>query len=327
MVKLSKVDNFQLLIFHNKHPCFARKCSGIFTMDCLNVAEWSPAQVEGWLKGLGAPVGGYAAGLRARGLDGAKLLMLRCDDLEHLGMRTIGHQELLLEAVEHLRNFQYETSRECVQQMALRVSVAATGLARALAGGCERLETQALMDVARAVAAVKALVCWLARFPMSGGLLRDRAAHLLGLCLEAATCAQRDRFAEQPARTVASAAAAAAASADTIIQHVSDSFVLAPATLETVSLRQAGKPLGFSVLPALSGHLQLANIRFGSPAHASGAVHEGDEIVQVGGQCVVGWSGAAVEHACAERAQGGGELLLRLRRRGARVGVQTRRDR
>ncbi|XP_063361546.1 uncharacterized protein LOC134650519 [Cydia amplana] len=296
-------------------------------MDCLNVAEWSPAQVEGWLKGLGAPVGGYAAGLRARGLDGAKLLMLRCDDLEHLGMPTIGHQELLLEAVEHLRNFQYETSRECVQQMALRVSVAATGLARALAGGCERLETQALMDVARAVAAVKALVCWLARFPMSGGVLRDRAAHLLGLCLEAATCAQRDRFAEQPARTVASAAAAAAASADTILQHVSDSFVLAPATLETVSLRQAGKPLGFSVLPSLSGHLQLANIRFGSPAHASGAVHEGDEIVQVGGQCVVGWSGPAVERACAERARGGGELPLRLRRRGARVCVQTRRDR
>ncbi|XP_047986354.1 uncharacterized protein LOC125226415 [Leguminivora glycinivorella] len=261
------------------------------------------------------------------GLDGAKLLMLRCDDLEHLGMRTIGHQELLLEAVEQLRNFQYETSRECVQQMALRVSVAATGLARALAGGCERLETQTLMDVARAVAAVKALVCWLARFPLSGGLLRDRAAHLLGLCLEAATCAQRDRFAEQPARTVASAAAAAAASADTIVQHVSDSFVLAPATLETVSLRQAGKPLGFSVLPSLSGHLQLANIRFGSPAHASGAVHEGDEIVQVGGQCVVGWSGSAVESACAERAKGGGELLLRLRRRGARVCVQTRRDR
>lgn len=55
--------------------------------------------------GLGPTVARYGPALRARGLDGAKLLMLRCDDLEYLGMHIIGHQELLLEAVEHLRNF------------------------------------------------------------------------------------------------------------------------------------------------------------------------------------------------------------------------------
>lgn len=55
--------------------------------------------------GLGPPVEDYVAGLRARGLTGARLLTLRCDDLETLGILIIGHQELLLEAVEHLRNF------------------------------------------------------------------------------------------------------------------------------------------------------------------------------------------------------------------------------
>lgn len=55
--------------------------------------------------GLGPTVAQYVPALRARGLDGPKLLMLRCDDLEYLGMHIIGHQELLLEAVEHLRNF------------------------------------------------------------------------------------------------------------------------------------------------------------------------------------------------------------------------------
>lgn len=58
-----------------------------------------------WCAGLGPTVARYAPVLRARGLDGRKLLMLRCDDLEYLGMHVIGHQELLLEAVEHLRNF------------------------------------------------------------------------------------------------------------------------------------------------------------------------------------------------------------------------------
>lgn len=55
--------------------------------------------------GLSAPAAGYAAGLRARGLHGRKLLTLRCDDLEYLGVTVIGHQELILEAVEQLRDY------------------------------------------------------------------------------------------------------------------------------------------------------------------------------------------------------------------------------
>lgn len=109
------------------------KCATVLRMASLNVAEWTPEQVAEWLSGecdsgwcgsrnylarrrmmemedecfagLGPSVERYAAALRARGLDGAKLLTLRCDDLEYLGVHVIGHQELLLEAVEHLRNF------------------------------------------------------------------------------------------------------------------------------------------------------------------------------------------------------------------------------
>ncbi|XP_013177642.1 PREDICTED: connector enhancer of kinase suppressor of ras 3-like [Papilio xuthus] len=289
-------------------------------MGSLNIAEWSPDQVMDWLSGLGPTVAGYVPALRQRGLDGAKLLTLRCDDLEYLGIHVIGHQELLLEAVEHLRNFQYEVSRECVQQLALRVSGAATSLARALRHAADaRLETHSLADVARTVHAVKPLVCWLDRWAGTGAALGERKAALLKLALEAATCAQRDRFAEQPARAVAAAAAAAAQLADYIIQDVSDPMILQPASLDTVTLRQGARALGFEVLPSFCGHHQLAHIRFGSPAHASGAVHDGDEIVQVGAQCVIGWSGEAVEQLCARTAAAApaGELPLRLRRRGA----------
>ncbi|CAK1604641.1 unnamed protein product [Parnassius mnemosyne] len=74
-------------------------------MGSLNIAEWSPDQVAEWLSGLGPTVASYVPALRQRGLNGSKLLTLRCDDLEYLGIHIIGHQELLLEAVEHLRNF------------------------------------------------------------------------------------------------------------------------------------------------------------------------------------------------------------------------------
>lgn len=55
--------------------------------------------------GLGPKVAQYVPELHKQGLNGSKLLTLRCDDLEYLGIHIIGHQELLLEAVEHLRNF------------------------------------------------------------------------------------------------------------------------------------------------------------------------------------------------------------------------------
>ncbi|XP_045523969.1 uncharacterized protein LOC123714019 [Pieris brassicae] len=291
-------------------------------MNPLNIAEWSPDQVSEWMSGLGPMVSQYSPEFIKKGVNGAKLLTLRCDDLEYLGIQVIGHQELLLEAVEHLRNFHYEISRECVQQLALRVSAAAASLARALRHHADtRLETHSLADVARTVHAVKPLVCWLDRWPLcSGAPLAERKAALLKLSLEAATCAQRDRFAEQPARAVAAAASAAAAVADYIIQDVSDPLILQPSWVDTVTLRQAGRPLGFHVLPSFCGHHQIAHIRFGSPAHASGHVHEGDEIVQVGDVCVLGWSGEAVERACAAVAgRASGELVLRLRRRGARA--------
>ncbi|XP_045446317.1 uncharacterized protein LOC123654461 [Melitaea cinxia] len=290
-------------------------------MGSLNIAEWTPDQVAEWMSGLGPKVAQYVPELHKQGLNGAKLLTLRCDDLEYLGIHIIGHQELLLEAIEHLRNFHYEISRECVQQLALRVSSAASSLARALRHHMDaRLETQSLADVARTVHAVKPLVCWLDSWPLcSGSPLAERKTALLKLSLEAATCAQRDRFAEQPARAVAAAAAAVAAVADYIIQDVSDPTILQPASLDAVSLRQGERALGFEVLRSLCGHHQLAHLRFASPAHASGLVHEADEIVQVGGKCVIGWSGEAVERACADAARGAGELQLRLRRRGARA--------
>lgn len=38
-------------------------------------------------------------------IDGKALLNIRPYELENLGMRRIGHQEIVLEAVENLRNF------------------------------------------------------------------------------------------------------------------------------------------------------------------------------------------------------------------------------
>lgn len=69
------------------------------------VADWSPQQVSRWVAGLGGAAARYSDLFATRGLDGSRLLALRCDDLDNIGVVPIGHQELLLEAVDLLRNY------------------------------------------------------------------------------------------------------------------------------------------------------------------------------------------------------------------------------
>ena len=38
-------------------------------------------------------------------VNGQQLLNVRSEDLDNIGVKRLGHQELILEAVEHLRNF------------------------------------------------------------------------------------------------------------------------------------------------------------------------------------------------------------------------------
>lgn len=55
--------------------------------------------------GLDAVILPYIHSFVNNEVDGQQLLSLRPDDLEHRGITKVGHQEIILEAVEHLRNF------------------------------------------------------------------------------------------------------------------------------------------------------------------------------------------------------------------------------
>lgn len=59
-----------------------------------------------WLSsGLDNVIAQYNTSFLNNAVTGHQLLSLRADDLEHLGVKTLGHQEIILEAVEHLRTF------------------------------------------------------------------------------------------------------------------------------------------------------------------------------------------------------------------------------
>ncbi|XP_076284029.1 connector enhancer of ksr isoform X1 [Lasioglossum baleicum] len=285
-------------------------------MAYVNVAEWKTDQVCEWLKGLENSVLPYVHSFTNHGVSGQQLLSLRPEDLEHLGVLKLGHQEIILEAVEYLRNFHYELDRENLQLLALRLSCQAHSLQNELSRQTDSkpVTTQTLSDVASVITAVKPLVRWLDRSPFSGQLeYNDKKVELMKLALEMATCAQRDRFAEKPIEEIRTICGQLAKLADYIIQDITDPIILQPTSLDLATLKKKpGDDLGFYILPSFHGAHQIAEIKFGSAAHQCGKMEEGDEIVQVNYQTVVGWERKNLLELFRESPA---EVLLTLKRR------------
>lgn len=249
-------------------------------------------------------------------VNGQQLLNLRPEDLEQLGVIKLGHQEIIIEAVEYLRNFHYELDRENLQLLALRLSCQAHSLHNELFRQTDSkpLKTQTLSDVVGVMKTVKPLVRWLDRSPFSGQLeYNDKKSKLLKLSIEIATCAQRDRFAEKPIEEIKNSCGELAKLADYIIQDMTDPMILQPASLDLATLKKRpGDELGFYILPSFHGSHQIAEIKFSSPAHQCGKMEDGDEIVQVNYQTVVGWERKNVVELFNESPA---EVLLTLKRR------------
>lgn len=101
-------------------------------------------------------------------VDGQQLLHIRPYELEQLGIYSIGHQEIVLEAVEQLRNFHYHLDKENLQFLALQVATTSQCLYNQLCqldGAISRIDTQILSDAAKTISTIKPLLGWLDRSP------------------------------------------------------------------------------------------------------------------------------------------------------------------
>ncbi|XP_055916642.1 uncharacterized protein LOC129949295 [Eupeodes corollae] len=261
-------------------------------MAYINVAEWTPDQVTDWLKGLDDSMYNYVYSFTNNEVGGQQLLNIRPYELEQLGMVSIGHQEIVLEAVENLRNFHYNLDKENLQFLALHMATAARNLYRQLATHCDnsKIETQILNDITRTIATIKPIISWLDRAPFHGHLqFNEIRKNMLKLGLEMATSAQRDRFVENPAEQIKTTAETLAKLGDYIIQDITDPMLLQPASLSLVTLKKRESELGFNIEPSYHGIHKVIEIKYNSPAHNSGKIEDGDEIVQINYQTVVGW--------------------------------------
>lgn len=187
---------------------------------------------------------------------GQQLLNIRPYELDQLGMYSIGHQEIVLEAVELLRNFHYHLDKENLQFLALHIATASQCLHNQLARHADKskIETQILSDVTRTIATIKPLISWLDRAPFHRiNRFVELRNKMLRFAFEMATMAQRDRFVQNPVDQIMQTALRVAKLANYIIQDVSDVMILQPATLNLVTLKKKESELGFNIVPSYHG--------------------------------------------------------------------------
>lgn len=111
----------------------------------------------------------YIDSFTNNGVNGQMLLCLGPYELSEFGITKIGHQEIVLEGVEQLRNFNYNMQRENLQSLALQVASTATNLHKLLyCFNKSLIETQILNDITHTIATIKPLVLWLDRSPFQG---------------------------------------------------------------------------------------------------------------------------------------------------------------
>ncbi|XP_013794745.1 uncharacterized protein LOC106478730 isoform X2 [Limulus polyphemus] len=270
-------------------------------MAYINVVEWTPEHTAEWLQGLDDGIVPYAHFFLNNNIDGRRLLTLVAEDLVNLNVNKIGHQELILEAVDLLRQLQYNLTSENLQSLSLKLSCKAWNLFNELKLNGpleasdnkkqEKVSTATLSAVSDILVSVKSLISWLDRYPFCG---QDQYTPVrktvLKLSIELASTAQRDQFVEKPHQVIKNNCLNLAELCDKVIQEYSDSLLIQPASLDVATVKKkSDEELGMHIHSSYSGVHMVGGVKFQSPAHRSGRIEEGDEIVQVNYQTVVGW--------------------------------------
>jgi len=286
-------------------------------MAYVNVLDWKAEQVADWLRGLEDTVYPYAHFFLNNDVTGQGLLNLTVDDLYKLHVEKLGHQEIILESLELLRNFHYNLDQENLQYISLRLSCKARSLFNEMcmkpvkAGEKQVVVAPVMASVADVLESVRQLLSWLERKPFD----RSDEYHgvrttLISLSLELATNAQRDTFAETPLDVIKSCCDKLANLADKVIQEFTDSLILQPASLDVATVRKrADEEPGIVVESPQPGIHLVTEVRMLNP---SARLEPGDEIVQVNYQTIVGWQNKKVVQLMAENPV---ELILTLKKR------------
>ncbi|KAJ8393016.1 hypothetical protein AAFF_G00069200 [Aldrovandia affinis] len=266
------------------------------------ITKWSPKQVVDWMKGLDDSLQPYVRSFEGEKIDGEQLLKISHPDLEELGVTKIGHQELVLEAVDLLCALNYGLETDSLRTLVLQMRVAAGGLQEytldrrkspSYDGATSRKPpNHFLTSVVALIGTAKSLLAWLDRTPLTG--ISDFTAtknKIIQLCLELTTTVQQDCTVYQMEEKILEVSKVLNSICDQTVRTTSDPLTNQSACLEEVRLSniKPGEGLGMYIKSTYDGLHIITGTTEHSPADRTCKIHAGDEVIQVNHQTVVGW--------------------------------------
>ncbi|XP_059390863.1 connector enhancer of kinase suppressor of ras 2-like isoform X9 [Carassius carassius] len=269
------------------------------------VSKWSPSQVVDWMKGLDDCLQQYIKNFEREKVGGDQLLRITHQELEDLGVSRIGHQELILEAVDLLCALNYGLETENLKTLSHKLNASAKNLQNFIT--CRRrsghydgrttrkLPNDFLTSVVDLIAAAKSLLAWLdrcyffCRSPFAAvtdySMTRN---NVIQLCLELTTIVQQDCTVYETENKILHVCKTLSGVCDQIISLSSDPLVSQSAHLEVVQLAniKPSEGLGMYIKSTYDGLHVITGTTEGSPADRCKKIHAGDEVIQVNHQTV-----------------------------------------
>ncbi|AWP16719.1 putative connector enhancer of kinase suppressor of ras 2 [Scophthalmus maximus] len=266
------------------------------------ITKWTPKQVVEWMEGLDDSLQQYVCNFEREKISGEQLLKITHQDLEDLGVARIGHQELVLEAVDLLCALNYGVETDNLKNLVVRMRAATNSLHMAT---CDRRKSPAydgsasrkppndfLTSVVELIGAAKSLLAWLDRTPLTG--ISDFTAtknKIIQLCLELTTTVQQDCSVYEMEEKILEVSKILNGICDQTVRTTSDPLMSQSACLEEVQLNniRPGEGLGMYIKSTYDGLHVITGTTEYSPADLTRKIHAGDEVIQVNQQTVVGW--------------------------------------
>ncbi|CAB1335053.1 unnamed protein product [Coregonus sp. 'balchen'] len=244
----------------------------------------------------------YVPNFEREKISGEQLLKISHQDLEELGVARIGHQELVLEAVDLLCALNYGVETDNLKGLVVRMRAATNGLHMSTSdrrksptydGSTSRKPpNDFLTSVVELIGAAKSLLAWLDRTPLTGiSDFTTTKNKIIQLCLDLTTTVQQDCTVYEMEEKILEVSKVLNSICDQTVRTTSDPLMSQSACLDEVQLNniKPGEGLGMYIKSTYDGLHVITGTTEHSPADMTRKIHGGDEVIQVNQQTVVGW--------------------------------------
>ncbi|KAM9354255.1 connector enhancer of kinase suppressor of ras 1 [Pholidichthys leucotaenia] len=267
------------------------------------ITSWSEETVNKWLQGLDAPLHQYP--VSEWHLSGLDLLQLTSHDLNRLGVSKIGHQELILEAVEKLCSLTYGIGGENLRSLTEKLRAVAHSLQMGIQSrwrtigydgqAATKLPVGILQNVVELITSAKGLFSLLNRYQLSQLCGYTASKNIFFHCKELSDIVHKeDTTVHEKEKDIISICRHLVVVCDEILNYSPEPLLTRTAQLESVDLVPVspGESLGIEITSTCSINHYVTGSAAEPCSEAYLKILAGDEVVQVNDQIVVGWSKA-----------------------------------